>query len=581
MKSTLAELLSDLKTLYGPDKGTQAYFAIITKINILQKNGEKQCPLDEQDIFLITYGDQFSNDQAQGEAPLKTLGLFCRTWLKDLINSIHILPFYPYSSDDGFSVLDYHEVDPNLGNWEDIRQIGRHFHLMFDLVINHISAGSAWFQGFLAGEKPYRNFFITPPADADLRAVVRPRTSPLLTPFQTSEGERLVWTTFSADQVDLNFQNPRVLLAAVDVILDYASRGAGYLRLDAVAFLWKEFGSECLNLPQTHLIIQIIRRVLDLSAPHIRLITETNIPHRQNISYFGDGRNEAQLVYNFALPPLVLYALITGQVDKLRDWAAELATPSDTTYFFNFLASHDGIGINPARGILSGEEIARMVETVKRRGGLVSYKTMPDGSSLPYELNINYFDALTDNESGEPVEVEVRRFLVSQAVLLALKGVPAVYVHSLFGSRGWLEGPALTGQNRSINRQKFDVGRLEAELVDPASLRSQVFSGYKKMLKARRSQAAFSPGSGQSILSTGTSVFSLIRRAKQNNQAVLCCHNFSNKTGTIDLPADEFAFLSGRLKDLIEDFPAPIEGGRLTLQPYQVLWLGESGINSG
>ncbi|MHC1782073.1 MAG: alpha-amylase family glycosyl hydrolase [Anaerolineaceae bacterium] len=573
MKSTLADLLCDLKTLYGTQQGSRVYTGILKRIDRFHKSGERQRPLDEKDIFLITYGDQFREARVPGEAPLKTLDVFCRKWLKDCINSIHILPFYPYSSDDGFSVLDYHEVDPNLGSWEEVHQIGRQFHLMFDMVINHISAGSSWFKGFLAGEKPYRDFFITPPAEADLRAVIRPRTSPLLTSFQTSEGEQLVWTTFSADQVDLNFQNPRVMLAAVDVVLDYAAHGAGYFRLDAIAFLWKEFGSECLNLPQTHLLIQIIRRVLDLSAPHIRLITETNIPHRQNISYFGDGRNEAQMVYNFALPPLVLHALISRQVDKLRDWAATLATPSDRTFFFNFLASHDGIGINPARGILSDEEITELVETVKHRGGLVSYKTMPDGSSLPYELNINYFDALSDPESGEALETQVKRFLVSQAVLLAFKGVPAIYVHSLLGSRGWLEGPARTGQNRTINRQKFEVSQLEADLENPASLRSQVFNGYEKMLKARRSQVAFSPAAGQSILSTGSSVFSLLRRTKENDQAVLCCHNFSIQTQSFELLAEGQDFLSGRLVDLIEGRPTTIMGGRIELQPYQVLWL--------
>jgi sucrose phosphorylase len=577
MNSPTADLKNKLATLYGEEGGDRAFAAIMERISRFHKGGESLCELDEKDVFLITYGDQFRDGQRTGENPLQALDKFCRKWLKDCINTVHILPFYPYTSDDGFSVLNYHQVDPALGRWEDIHRLGRSFHLMFDMVINHISAGSAWFQAFLKGENPYRDFFITPPEGADLSAVIRPRTSPLLTPFETAEGIQRVWTTFSADQVDLNFQNPEVLLAAVDVLLDYAAHGAAYMRLDAVAFLWKEIGSECLNLPQTHLLIQTLRRVLDLAAPQVRLITETNIPHDQNISYFGDGFNEGQLVYNFALPPLVLHALISGRVDTLRDWAAGLSTPSNQTHFFNFLASHDGIGINPARGILTDDEIAAIVKTVQTRGGLVSYKTTPDGSTQPYELNINYFDALSHREAGESMEIQISRFLVSQAVLLALKGTPAIYIHSLLGSRGWLEGPALKGQNRAVNREKLEVHRLEAELGDGVSLRSRVFSRFERMLKARRSHEAFSPGADQTVLSTGSGVFSLLRRAKDSGRCMVCCHNFTDQPQTIELPDEACPSPRGKVEDIFEKRSVALQGRNITLRPYQVLWMRQAG----
>ncbi len=577
MNPSTADLKKMLAALYGEEGGDRVFTAIMERVNRFHKGGERLCELDEKDVFLITYGDQFRDGQRADETPLQTLEKTCRKWLKDCINTVHILPFYPYSSDDGFSVLDYHQVDPALGSWEDIHRLGRSFRLMFDMVINHISAGSAWFQAFLRGKKPYRDFFITPPEGADLRAVIRPRTSPLLTPFETTEGTQQVWTTFSADQVDLNYQNPEVLLAAVDVLLDYVAHGAAYLRLDAVAFLWKEFGSECLNLPQTHQLIQTLRRILDQTAPQVRLITETNIPHNQNISYFGDGLNEAQLVYNFALPPLVLHALISGRVDTLRDWAARLSTPSDQTHFFNFLASHDGIGINPARGILTEDEITAMLKTVQTRGGLVSFKTMPDGSTQPYELNINYFDALSHREAGESMEIQINRFLVSQAVLLALKGTPAIYVHSLLGSRGWLEGPALKGQNRAVNREKLEVNTLEAELADSSSLRGRVFSRYKGMLKARRSQEAFSPGADQTVLSTGSGVFSLLRREKGSDRCLVCCHNFTDQPQMIELSDEACPSLRGKMVDIIEKRSVEMQGRKITLRPYQVLWMRQAG----
>jgi glucosylglycerate phosphorylase len=573
MTSTNAELSRNLETLFGTEQGKAVYQAILRKVEPFGKNETLPQPLNQQDAILITYGDQI---RSAGEPPLLTLSTFCQQWLNGCINTIHILPFFPYSSDDGFSVLDYREVDPQLGVWKDIHQIGRHFNLMFDLVINHISAGSRWFQSFLAGKEPHKDFFITPPTGIDLHKVVRPRTSPLLTTFKTNSGEQQVWTTFSADQIDLDFHNPQVLLAILDVILDYAAHGASYLRLDAIAYLWKEYDTNCLNLRQTHLIIQIIRSVLDLAASRIRLITETNIPHLENISYFGDGLHEAQLVYNFALPPLMLHALTTGRVDELREWASTLSLPSNQTSFLNFLASHDGIGLNPARGILAEEDICKLVEKVKKHGGLVSYKSLADGASIPYELNINYFDALSDPASDESLDRQVSRFMVSQAVLLALQGVPAIYIHSLLGSRGWLEGPRLSGQNRSINRQKFQLDELLEELNNPLSLRAQVYSRFSHLLKIRSAYAAFSPASEQKVIPTGSKVFSLIRIPGNDGLAVVCCHNFSAEPQTIRLPLEAQTILTHKPINLIQNHPITVEDGVVQLDSYEIAWLASA-----
>jgi sucrose phosphorylase len=315
--------------------------------------------------------------------------------LANVGGGIHILPFYPWTSDDGFSVTDYRKVDSNLGEWKDITSMQNNFRLMFDGVINHISAESEWFKGFLRDDPPYRDYFITVDGDPDLSQVVRPRALPLLTSFNTPSGEKRVWTTFSADQIDLNFKNPEVLFEILDIMLMYIERGATYIRLDAIAYLWKEIGTTCIHLPQTHHLIQLMRCVLDEVAPHVHLITETNVPHADNISYFGDGTNEAQLVYNFALPPLTLHTFHTGNAQVLSNWAKTLTLPSDKTTFFNFLASHDGVGLNPARGILSNEEIDALVNKTLAHGGLVSYKNNSDGSQSPYEMNVNYFDALS------------------------------------------------------------------------------------------------------------------------------------------------------------------------------------------
>lgn len=565
------ELYGHLAFLYGRKRAP----ALLTRLNKIIAQFQVQRPhlaaqsgprVTEQDVILITYGDMVQNSAA----PLRTLGKFLRQYLQGLVNGIHFLPFFPYSSDDGFSVIDYWAVDPALGAWPDMAQIGRHFRLMFDAVINHISAQSDWFQGFLDGDETYQDYFITVEPDTDLSQVFRPRALPLLTQVETASGPRHVWTTFSDDQIDLNYANPDVLLEIIDLLLFYVSQGAEFIRLDAIGFLWKEVGTNCLHLPQTHRVIQLMRRVLDEVAPGVVLITETNVPHEDNIAYFGDGTNEAQMIYNFSLPPLTLHAFHTGSAETLSRWAASLTLPSNQVTFFNFLASHDGIGLTPARGILDDTAVTAMADRVKQLGGHVSYKNNPDGSRSAYELNVNFLDALGQPDQDEPLELVARRFLAAQAIMLALRGVPGIYFHSLFGSRGWPEGVQQSGRARTINREKLRRERLEQELADENSLRHFVFSGYAKLLKQRTSHPAFHPNGAQEIIFGHEAVFALWRQALDGETAVLCLHNVSSQNHTLYLPVK-----TDSLTDLLGGERYGVGNGRLqlTIAPYEVLWL--------
>lgn len=523
--------------------------------------------LTERDAILITYGDQVSEPD---KPPLATLAEVLTEYAKDAISGVHILPFFPYSSDDGFSVIDYTTVNPDWGDWDDVERIGVHFRLMFDAVINHISRESEWFQRFKAGDPEYQDFFITVEEGTDLSDVVRPRAKPLLTRVETAEGENLVWTTFSPDQIDLNFANPEVLLRIIDVLLCYVDHGAEIVRLDAIAYLWKEIGTSCIHLEQAHRIVRLFRAVFDLVAPDVMIITETNVPHEENISYFGDGTNEAQLVYQFSLPPLVLHALARGDASYLTEWAAGLAgdLPSKETTFYNFLASHDGVGVRPVEGILPSAEVQWLAKRAQAHGGYVSYKTNADGSESPYELNISYFDALSDPQGGEPLSLQVKRFMVSQAVMLALQGIPAIYVHSLFGSRNYLEGVQETGRYRSINREKFERADLEAAMADPDSVPARVYNAYRQLLVVRREHPAFHPNGVQRILDLGSAVFTLMRTAPDESETLICLHNVTGETQEIALPQDATVRpLWGILTDRIYD------QGTVTLAPYQILWL--------
>lgn len=550
-----------LHTLYPPDDAQSLYEAILARIRTAERPIPRKNTLyHQQDVLLITYGDSLIHAD---EAPLATLRGFANHRLKSLFSGIHILPFYPYTSDDGFSVSDFYAVNPILGGWEDVRALGESFDLMFDAVFNHMSAKSEWFTRFLADDPNFVGLFRTESPTTDLSLVTRPRTSPLLTPFIKPNGETThVWTTFSDDQVDFDPATPATVLRLIEILLFYVSQGATYIRMDAIAFLWKIVGTTSLHLPQTHAVIQVFRAVLDEIAPQVVIITETNVPHRENISYWGDGHNEAQMVYNFTLPPLLFYSLSVGDGKKLRDWVNTLQTPSDHTTFFNFTASHDGIGVRPVEGMLSADELAVLVSITENRGGKVSYRTGVDGTKTPYELNITYVDAIINPQDAH--DLQVKKFMVSQAVMLSLAGVPAVYIHSLLGSRNNIAGRERTGQNRTVNRAKLDVTRLASELDTPHTLRHDIFVAYTNLLQKRRGLSAFHPNAPQTALDMGNdAVFALMRG--DGEARILAIYNLT------DTPQTLSEALFGY--DVVSDTPID---GQTALAPYQVLWLRDT-----
>lgn len=579
-----------LTYIYGPDRADEladATFTMMEKwqgpINSTVQRREKAAPrsgeeralsLSERDAIVITYGDQFHGEEKK---PLDYLAHFMDEHLDGITSGVHILPFFPYSSDDGFSIIDYRKVDPELGSWDAIRAISDRFRLMADLVLNHCSQGHQWFQAFCRNERPYASYFISVPPGTDVSTVVRPRALPLLTSFATSTGEKLVWTTFSEDQVDLNFGEPAVYLEMLEVLLFYVSRGVQVVRLDAVAYLWKELGTPCIHHPKTHAVVKLFREVLSELAPSAIIITETNVPHAENVSYFGNGSDEAQMVYQFALPPLTMHAFTAGDAAPLSRFARELEKPEGDVTFFNFLASHDGVGVLPARGYLTDAQVESLIQKVQDHGGLVSYKATPSGS-IPYEMNINYFDAVAD--PALPDDQRVQIFLASQAIMLAMPGVPGIYIHSLIGSGNWTEGVRQTGHNRSINRQKLSYVQVREELADEDSVRHAVFVGYRDMLMARSRCSAFHPLAEWTVVDTDKSVFAIIR--KSETERVLCLHNVTHESAEVVVPLRNIGLEEGRhFQDIVSGdhvFPA-LEGSgsnssvSFGLDPYEVLWL--------
>ncbi|MCK5128816.1 MAG: sugar phosphorylase [Clostridiales bacterium] len=515
---------------------------------------KKQTWVSENDSMLITYADMITENNTPG---VKTLHCMLDKYIQDGISAVHLLPFYPYSSDDGFSIIDYRKVRNNVGDWNDIEELANDYDLMFDAVINHISSKSEWFQEYLGGNELYKNYFIECDDTLDYSKTTRPRDLPLLTEFDTAYGKRKVWTTFSADQIDLNFREYKVLLEVLDILLMYIACGARYIRLDAIGFIWKEIGTTSIHLKQTHQIIKIMRIVLEHMNENIILITETNTPHEENVSYFGDDYDEAHMVYQFPLPPLTLHAFLTKDSTVILDWIDKLENIEGNATYFNFLASHDGIGLRPLEGILDKEEINSIEKMVIERGGQISYRDTGDCSKCPYELNINYLDAICEAELDD--DMKANKFMASQAILLSVKGIPGIYLHSLLGSRNDINGFKESGIKRSINREKLDKNSLFAELDDPLTLRSKVLSRYLLLLNIRKKNPAFSPNATQKSIYLDKRLFSIERYNRETNDKVRIIINLS----------DEKIMVPGGGENIIKKKILP---ENFEIEAYEVIW---------
>lgn len=465
-------------------------------------------PMTENTAFLITYGDSI---RREGEAPLATLRHVLDQTAGDLISDVHLLPIFPWTSDDGFAVTDYYQVDPVLGGWEDVARLASARGIALDFVANHMSSEATWFKGWLARQSEYADYFLTPGDTFDTSRVVRPRTTPLVHDYERPDGSTVqAWSTFGRDQVDVNVANPAVLEALTRVLLTYVAKGATTIRLDAIGYLWKESGTSCIHLPGTHAIVKMWRAILDEVAPGVKLLTETNVPHPDNISYFGDLTDEAHMVYQFALPPLVLHSFLSGSASRLSEWAKGLEDLGAQATWFNFLASHDGVGMRPSRGILDSGEQEALATRALSSGGKASYAMEPDGTQSVYELNVNYLDALMDDAERQDETAVVARARAAHAILLAQIGVPAIYVHSLFGSRADIAGMESSGVNRRINREKLDADQL-LEDVTGDDRRRGVFQAISHMLDVRRRHAAFAPTSPQEVLDMGEQLYAVKR----------------------------------------------------------------------
>ncbi len=563
------KILHHLNQIY-PDRDNKKLTEKIVKIFF--KESEPVAPKpnvtkwDQSDIILISYANSIVR---KGEVPLQSLLYFLNTYVNGYINSVHILPYFPYSSDDGFAVIDFKKINDTFGSWQDIDTIAKKYKLMTDLVINHVSSRSQWFDQFKNNKNPGKDYFFSVSKDTNIQNVIRPRTSSLLQEVDTLDGKKYVWSTFSHDQPDLDFSNSDVLLEIIDIIRAYLDHGTKIFRLDAVAFIWKKLGTPCINLPETHEIIRLIRTLIDFYSNEIYLITETNIPNRENLSYFGN-RNEAHLVYNFALPPLILHTLLNGESNKIKQWLMAMPPAMFGTTYFNFIASHDGIGLRPVEQILSPSEVDNLALNIEKAGGKISYRST-EGKERPYELNIALFDALKfhvkDNDDG----YQETRFISAHTIMLALEGIPAFYINSLLCTENDYQKLKHSGQNRAINRHQWPLDMLVRKLSENTH-HSRVYKELLRLIKLRKAQPAFHPNATQFTLNLGNDVLALWRQSLDRDQSIFALHNITNRKISLQL-SDLNLIETDIWTDLIAGESLKSKHEVLEIQPYQSMWI--------
>ena len=570
LENLLSRIAVHLGAIYGEGDHTELVGKLVSAMRI-DEHFYQPVPYtshwDERDIALIAYGDSLLK---KGENPLATLSSFVDKHLSGVVSIVHILPFFPWTSDDGFAVSDYEKVNPTLGDWADVEELASGYRVMSDLVINHCSSSHEWFQQFQRGEKPGCDYFVEVAPAADLSLVTRPRITPLRRPTETPDGMKHVWCTFGHDQIDLNFRRTDLLLEIVRIIREHLDRGISIFRLDAVAFLWKEIGTNCINLPQTHEVIRLFRTLIEHVKPDAVIITETNIPNQENLSYFGN-MNEAHCIYNFSLPPLLLHAMATGTSKYLKSWLMGMPAAQPGTAYFNFIASHDGIGLRPAEGLLEDKEIANLVDTMKSFGARVSSRALPDGSSRPYEINISLFDAMQGTSEGAD-DLSEDRFIAAHAILLALEGIPAFYIHSLLGTRNDYEKADASGINRHLNRHQWDSEELETALIDPKNPHARVLARLAELIAIRKEQSAFHPNATQFTLHLGDEIFAFWRQSMDRKQNIFCLHNITKESQQISLSSVNLVATEEWI-DLVTGKELSKESGTLDFAPYQCIWL--------
>ena len=529
-----------------------------------KKNPKKKKSISEKTTLVICYGDSVYSEKKKS---IRVFQSFFQKKLKNFFNTIHFLPFYPSSSDSGFAVKDHFKVENKLGNWGDVKNVSKLSNVMADIVINHSSARGVWFKNFLKKKEPGKDYFLIVDSKFNTSKVVRPRDHKLLKKIKIFKKSDYLWRTFSPDQIDLNFKNPSVLIQFIKIMIHLINNGVTIFRLDAIAYLWKENGTQCVNLQQTHEIIKLFRDIINLLNVQTTIVTETNLPEKENLSYFGNN-DEANWIYNFSLPPLLIHAFLFENSSFLNKWSKNLPNSKNNNCYLNFIASHDGIGIRPTEGLLNEKTLNSFLKRLKKNGSKFSYRKVQNKNKKIYEANITIFDALKKSDFDQKGEFYLERYISAHAIMIAFEGIPAMYFNSMFGTSNDEAKFVITGNNRDVNRYRWNLKNISNKLKINNTKQSIFYNKLCNLLNIRRKQKAFHPNAQRINLNFGSKIYGFKRISKDKKQTIICITNLSSKSQKTRINKK-----SEKIKNLLNS-KIKLENKKfLVLKPFETVWL--------
>ena len=529
-----------------------------------KKNPKRKKNISEKTTLVICYGDSVYFEKKKS---IRVFQSFFQKKLKNYFNTIHFLPFYPSSSDSGFAVKDHYKVESKLGSWLDIKNVSKSTDIMADMIINHSSARGLWFKNFLKKKEPGKDYFLTVDSKFNTSRVVRPRDHKLLKKIKIFKKSDYLWRTFSPDQIDLNFRNPSVLIQFIKIMIHLINNGVTIFRLDAIAYLWKENGTKCINLQQTHEIIKLLRIIIGLLNVQATIITETNLPEKENLSYFGKN-DEANWIYNFSLPPLLIHAFLFENSSYLNKWSKKLPTTKNENCYLNFIASHDGIGMRPTEGLLNEKTLNNFLKRLKKNGSKFSYRKVQNKVKKVYEANITVFDALKKSDYDPQGEFYLERYVSAHAIMISFEGIPAIYFNSMFGTSNDEAKFIITGNNRDVNRYRWNLKNISNKLKVNNTKQSIFYNKLCNLLNIRKKQEAFHPNAQRINLDFGPKIYGFKRISKDKKQTIICITNLSSK------PQKTKINIKGKkIKNLLNSNIYIKDKKFLKLKPFETIWL--------
>ena len=396
--------------------------------------------------------------------------------------------------------------------------------------------------------------------------MVRPRDHKLLKKIDIFGKSDFLWRTFSADQIDLDFKNPSVLLRFIKIMVHLVSNGVTIFRLDAIAYLWKKNGTNCINLKQTHEIVKLLRLISNLLNVETIIITETNLPEKENLSYFGKN-DEANWIYNFSLPPLLIHAFLFENSSYLNKWSKNLPNTKFQNSYLNFIASHDGIGMRPTEGILNKKSLNDFLKRLKKNGSKFSYRKVQNKSRKVYEANITVFDALKKSDTDPNGKFYLERYVSAHSIMISFEGIPALYLNSLFGKSNDEAKYIITGNNRDVNRYKWNYKDISKKLENKNSKQSVFYQKISNLLFIKRNQKAFHPNASRHNINLGSKIFSFKRISINKKQTIICITNLSSSIQKVPLNKayhNWYNLIGSKIE---------IKNKLLILKPYETIWL--------